>query len=141
MIYSLRHISSARFDRIAAARFRILSALDRATELMSTDLLITCGTDSHPVSDPHTTGEAYDVSVATLAPNQIVNLKHLLEEDLGTLFTVLYETPTKPVDSRLAPIAYVNKGATGPHLHIQRKKGMIYPPLEQPPTGTGTVKA
>lgn len=141
MIYSLRHRSSARFDRIAPAGFRILSALDRATELMSTDLLITCGTDSHPSSDPHATGEAYDVSVASLAPNQIVNLKHMLEEDLGTLFTVLFETPTKPVDSRLAPIAYVNKDATGPHLHIQRKRGTIYPPLEQPSAGTGTVRA
>jgi len=129
MIYCLRHRSSVKFDRISPARFRILAALDRATETVHVDLMVTSGTDSHRSTDPHSTGEAYDVSVANLAPNQIVQLKHALEDDLGPLFTVLYETPTKPVDSRLAAVAYVNKEATGPHLHIQRKKGTIYPPL------------
>lgn len=129
MIYCLRHRNSVKFDRIGPAGFRILGALDRATEICHTDLMITCGSDSHPLSDPHSSGEAYDVSVINLAPNQIVQLKNALEDDLGPLFTVLYETPSPPVDSRLKTIAYINKAATGPHFHIQRKKGTVYPPL------------
>jgi hypothetical protein len=97
--------------------------------MIRVDLMVTSGTDSHRDGDPHSSGEAYDISVANLAPNQIVNLKNFLEDDLGPLFTVLYESPFKPVDSRLAAVVYLNSQATGPHIHIQRKKGTVYPPL------------
>lgn len=124
----LRARPSVCFDIIAPAGFRILSALDQATIACHVDLVITCGSDSHPPADPHTTGEAYDVSVQALSAQNIADLHMELVTILGPLFTVLYEVPSAPSDPTLRSIAYVNREATGPHLHIQRKRGTIYPP-------------
>ena len=41
-------------------------------------------------------------------------------------FDVLYERPDQPTDARLAAIVYLNPKATGPHFHIQRRKGTQY---------------
>jgi hypothetical protein len=124
----LRHRPSARFAVIRPAGFRILSALDHATTACGIDLEITCGTDDHPEGNPHTLGEAYDVSVRGLAVDTLLILIGYLKARLGPLFTVLYETKTTPADARLAKIASLNAKATGPHLHIQRKRGTRYPP-------------
>lgn len=130
----LRARPSAQFARIAPAGFRILAALDGAAQQCQVDLEITCGTDSHAAPDPHVTGEAYDVSVQTLTPAQIGAVHAYLQGRLGGGFTVLYERPDHPVDPRLNAIAYVNPKATGPHMHIQRKKGTVFPPLSPAPT-------
>lgn len=129
MTYVLRARSSVKFDRIAPAGFRILAAIDALTSMLGIDLTITCGSDGHPSADPHTTGEAYDVSVAALSIDNVVKAKHALEDVLGPLFTVLYEAPEAPLDSRLRSITFVNAAASGPHLHIQRKRDTVYPPL------------
>lgn len=92
------------------------------------DLMITCGTDSHALPDPHVTGEAYDLSVQGMSAQQIADVKASLERSLGPFFTVLYEVPQVPSDSTLRSIAYVNVKATGSHFHVQRKKGTTYPP-------------
>lgn len=117
------------FDRIAPGGFRILRALDGATLVIGTDLWITSGTDSH-ATGRHPHGEAYDVSVKNLSIPVILRLRTYLLQVLGQQFTVLYETPTRPDDPALAAIAYVNGDATGPHLHVQVKKGIEYPPPE-----------
>lgn len=127
----VRHRPSARFDVIRPAGFRILAALDRAAQACHTDLLVTSGTDSHAMPDPHCTGEAYDVSVHGLSAQQIADVYASLK-GLGPLFTVLYEVKAVPSDPTLRPIAYVNVDATGPHLHVQRKKGTVFPPEWSP---------
>ena len=92
------------------------------------NLEITCWNEGHGPTDPHTLGEAADVSVKGLSADQIEMVLMALRSTLGPLFTVLYEVPKVPSDPTLRPIAYVNVDATGPHLHVQRKKGTIFPP-------------
>jgi hypothetical protein len=65
-----------------------------------------------------------------LTPSQIIEVIDALVQLLGPLFTVLYETPATPSDAKLGEFAYVNPKATGPHLHLQLKKGTVYPPTE-----------
>ncbi len=129
MIHCLRHRDSVRFAVIAPAGFRILSALDAVAQHLEIDLTITSGTDSHVAPDPHAEGEAFDVSVIGLSSDQIHAIKSTLEQILGPLFTVLYEVPERPSDALLRAIAYVNYAATGPHFHIQSRKGTVYPPM------------
>lgn len=115
----------------APAGFRILSAIDQATVLCGVDLVLSCGREGHGPADPHTLGEAYDVSVKDLTADQILRVHATLQRLLGPLFTVLYETPRPPTDARLTGIATINAQATAPHVHVQRKTGTIFPP---PPT-------
>lgn len=128
----VRHRPGVRFDVIAPAGFRILAALDMAAQDCLVDLMITCGTDSHAMPDPHVTGEAFDVSVHTLSAQQIADVKAHLEDTLGPLFTILYEVPKVPSDPTLRSIAYINVKASGPHFHIQRRKGTVFPPTPDP---------
>jgi hypothetical protein len=132
----LRVKSGVRFDRIAPAGFRILAALDNAARVMGVDLTITCGTEGHPSDDPHSTGEAVDVSVSGLSILLVLKFHLLFKQLLGDLFTVLYEVPKVPDDPDLAKIAYVNAAASGPHFHIQRRKHTTFPPLRQTDTAT-----
>lgn len=127
------HRPGVRFDVIGPAGFAILSALQIAATVCSVDLVVTSGTDSHIAPDPHVTGEAYDVSVLGLSAQQIADVKASLERTLGQMFTVLYEVPKVPSDPTLRPLAYVNTKATGSHLHIQRKKGTMFPLAEAAP--------
>lgn len=129
----VRHRPSAYFQVIAPAGFRILSALDQAAQACRVDLMITSGTDSHTAPDPHVSGDAYDVSVFGLSADQIANVKASMESTLGPLFTVLYEVEKVPSDPTLRAIAYVNVKATGPHFHIQRRKGTVFPPAPLDP--------
>lgn len=126
-VFVVRHRPAARFDVIAPAGFRILAALDQAAQDCLVDLMITSGTDSH-ARGAHPTGEAYDVSVHMLSAQQIADVKAHLEDTLGPLFTVIYEVPQVPSDPTLRSIAFVNTAATGPHLHIQRRKHTTFPP-------------
>lgn len=129
----LRHRPSVKFDRIAPAGFRILAALDEATQRCGVDLTLTSGTDSHKEPSAHCTGEAYDVSVIGLSVAHAVALHSYLTARLGPAFTVLYEVQRLPEDTRLKAIAYVNAKATGAHFHIQRKKATVFPPVPTPP--------
>lgn len=130
----VRHRPSARFEIIAPAGFRILAALDHAATACRTDLMITSGTDSHD-GGAHPLGEAYDVSVHLLSAQQIWDLYTNLRGTLGSLFTVLFETNKTPSDPTLRPIASINPEATGPHLHVQRRKHTTFPPEDvTPPT-------
>src|SRR6266853_1023663 len=117
------------FDVIAPGGFRILEALGFVARRCARDLTISCGSEDHPADDPHTRGEAFDVSVAALDIPSIVMVRAELVVQLGPAFTVLYESPTKPTDPRLQLIVYMNAGATAPHLHVQVKKGTAYPPI------------
>lgn len=127
----LRHRPSVRFATIAPAGFRILGALDQATQDCRVDLELSSGTDSH-TTGAHPTGEAFDVSVKGLSAQQIADVHASLCATLGPLFTVLYEVPAVPSDPTLRHLAYVNVKATGPHFHVQRRRGTTYPPEPTP---------
>lgn len=124
----LRVKPGVRFEVIAPAGFRILAALDGATKTLGFDLWITCGSEDHLPTDPHTKGEAYDLSVRDMTVPIILKAKRYFEQVLGSRFTVLYEVPLVPPDPQLQAIAYVNGDASAPHFHIQRAKGSVYPP-------------
>lgn len=125
--YVLRANVGVTFAKIAPAGFRILAALDSVPALLQRDVFLTCGTEGHPVADPHSSGEAYDVSVRGWTGAEIVQALGHLRTTLGPLFTVLYECPRAPLDPMLKDIAYINAAATAPHFHLQRKKGTVYP--------------
>ncbi len=59
-----------RFDRIDPAGFRILAALDTFARACDDDLTITCGTEAHETTDPHSLGRAYDVRSKNLEPTE-----------------------------------------------------------------------
>lgn len=117
-----------RFDCIAPAGFRILAAIVACAAALGRDILITSGTDSHSLPDPHARGCAYDIGLANWSADNISQGLTFLRGNLGPLFTVLYEVPRKPLDPTLIPLAYVNSVATGPHFHIQPLKGSTWPP-------------
>lgn len=125
----VRAKGDVKFDRIAPAGFRILSALDLLTSKVDRDLLITSGTDFHLPPDPHALGEAYDLSVVGWSVVELALALRFLRLTLGDPFTILYEVPVAPEDATLRSMATVNPHATGAHLHIQRKKGTTYPPV------------
>ena len=129
-IFVLKKRPCVDLDHLAAAGFAILSALALAAQSCSVNLWLSCGNEGHDPTDPHTLGNALDVSVTGLGAETIRQLHTTLQNTLGPNFTVLYEVPTDPTDPLLAPIAYVNPQAPGPHLHLQLKKGLTdYPPL------------
>lgn len=133
----LYHTHECEFGTIAPGGFRILSALDLATDAIGHDLTITAGTNDHSIGK-HPIGEALDVRVRDLTAPLIVKLREWLQLYLGPRFTVLFETPTHPDDPALAAIATINTGASAPHIHIQVKKGTSYPPRA---VDEGTLKA
>lgn len=128
MLGVVRVKRGVKFTIIRPAGFRILAAIDTTAMMVGRDLEITCGTEGHAPTNPHTLGEAYDVGVRGLSVADIVRVKDVLRSALGPSFTVLYECPELPADGMLARIATVNELATAPHFHIQRKRGTVYPP-------------
>jgi hypothetical protein len=101
------------FAVVAPAGFLILQAIRAASEELVSDLTITSGTDgehSGP-TDPHKTGEAYDVRSQDLGATARSRLLGLVMADLGwERFYGFLESPDTPNE----------------HFHIQRKKGMTF---------------
>lgn len=129
MIGGLRTKAGVEFAQIQAGGFRLLGALEATAREMGRILTITCGTEGHGPTDPHTRGLAYDVSVLGMAPDDLVLLRaHLMEALPADLFTVLYEVPQLPGPGVLQAIATLNTRASAPHLHLQVRKGTVYPP-------------
>lgn len=62
--------NGASFDVIDPAGFRILGTLDRIAREVDYDLTISCGSNGHKASDPHTKGRAYDVRSKSLTEDQ-----------------------------------------------------------------------
>lgn len=123
-----RKDDSIQLNRLAPAGFRILSVIDQAALLCKTSLRITCGTEGHAPTDPHTLGQAVDIGATEFPPPLVMALHDALSRLLGPAFTVLYECPTRPGDPVLRQIAYVNPTATAPHFHCQPVKGTTWPP-------------
>lgn len=128
MIGHLVCAPGVKFDRIAPAGARIIGALDAYARFVGKRLVVTCGTEGHGPTDPHTTGDAYDLSVQGWSDEDILDGHRWFCDELpGMWFTTLYEVRETPTGLLLG-IAFVNPEATGPHFHLQRKKGTVYPP-------------
>lgn len=115
------------------AQCRILGELDTTARAMGCDLLVTCGEEAHGPSDPHTLRKAFDVRVEDFDASTIVAVRARLMTGLGSRWTVLYETPSRPDDSVLTLIATINPDASAPHIHIQPVIGTDYPPVPTQP--------
>lgn len=108
--------------------FRILGALTGLAFFLGHDVTISCGSDSHPAADHHSTGEAFDVRTIGLDDETIKRMLLWLRQDLGPLFTVLHERPVDVESGPLAGLVTVNPHASGQHIHCQVKLGTVYPP-------------
>lgn len=130
MTYVVRFKPGVTLNGLGSAGVRILAALDDASQFFKRDITVTCGTDSHPPSDPHSEGAALDIRCSDMPEATVFAFVKWMQKTLGPDFTVLYESPTKPLGV-LASIAYVNAGASGPHVHAQLRKNYgPYPPSE-----------
>jgi hypothetical protein len=135
--------------RPAPAGFVILGALTAAAITLELQLTITSGDEGsawRAATDPHQTGEAYDVSLAGLSDAEIQSLCVALATALSMAqFSVLLEAPLKDRPKELATwveqSTYWNAGATARHLHIQRRKNTVYPPAALPPSGNSPARA
>lgn len=111
----------------APAGFRILAALEQASDEVGRALTITCGIEKHAPLDPHTLGEAYDVRSKDL-------LSSMLKEEVlhWILFYCAGHAPDRPVpdDDGLGTKYFwgwiENRGTADEHFHIQRRKGQVY---------------
>lgn len=124
------------FTPLAPGGIKILWALVEASRVLKLDLLITAGSNGHTAPSRHVTGEAMDISVAGLSPDAILALRMSLMNLLGTdHFYVQFEAPSLVgLDSRLTPVTVPNPEATGPHIHVQVRKSVVYPPVPTPLT-------
>lgn len=108
---------------LAPGGVRILGALDGLSDVLGVDLTVTSVTDGNRLpTDPHPLGNAADARTFNLSEAQVLTGHKWLQGRLGPDFTVLYEVREKPTGV-LGSIAYVNSKATGPHWHIQVRKG------------------
>lgn len=101
------------FSVIAPGGFRILGAIDFCAKVHPYDLTITSACDgfhSGP-DDPHHKGEAYDVRTRDLSPGELVNVLESIQTALGEIFFAFIESPETENE----------------HIHIQVKKGIIFP--------------
>lgn len=112
MIPCLRVKDGVQFTVIAPGGFRILWALETVADRIAHDLTITSACDgahSGP-TDPHHRGEAYDVRTHDL-PDPKLALSYL-QQELGDRFFAWIE----------------DEGHDNEHLHVQVRKGTVYPP-------------
>jgi len=126
--YGVVYKPGVRFDVIAPAGFRILEALGATARTFGRVLMITCGTEAHPATDPHTLGEAYDLRT------------HEFDDAgkdafLRELVTVLGDGESPTAIGGGLGVAWFwgwieNRGQANEHLHVQRRKGTVYPVTE-----------
>lgn len=105
--------SNVLFTMISPGGFRILSAIDQVAAKLDCDLVVTSGTDgehSGP-SDPHHSGNAYDVRSHDLSSEQKDLVLAQVNNILGDRFYGFIEAPNSDNE----------------HFHFQVKKGTTYP--------------
>jgi len=112
------------------AGFRILGALANLAFYLWSDVTITSGSDGNRLpTDPHATGEAIDIRTTDWDDETIKRALLWLRQDLGPLFTVLHERPVDVASGPLVGLVTVNANASGQHIHAQRKRDTVYPPV------------
>lgn len=129
MIPVVRTKPGVKFAVITPAGFRILAAIDRLCQVLGHDVTISCGTEGHGPTDPHTEGAAYDLSVLGWTGDEIELSLHTLRGLLiPAQFYIQYEVVNAASDLTPSRLAVVNPAATASHVHIQRKKNTVFPP-------------
>ncbi len=121
-LVAIRSRPGVRYEIITPRGLAILGVIMQMSQAMGRDVEITSACDSHSLPDPHARGEAYDISVKGFTEEELLVAHRLMAGRLGAAYTVLYEVPERPAGP-LADMAYVNPHATGPHWHVQVKKG------------------
>jgi hypothetical protein len=139
MVGIVRVKDGVRFDQIAPGGFRILAAIDACAQLCGVDLVITSGTDGH-TTGRHPSGEAYDLRMPAGGDAKAVIVVRTLRQILGPNFTAWVESSdlARLSDPAIAEVAYVNPAATAEHIHIQVRRGVVFPPPAAP---AGPVEA
>lgn len=98
----------------------ILNALAIASEQLGIDLVITCGTEGHPPTDPHTEGRAYDIRSHDIADKQAA---------LVTIMRAFMDGPISSQDGGLVTNSYFgwleDAGQLNEHIHVQVRKGVL----------------
>lgn len=120
MIPCIRVKPGVQFSVISPGGFRILAALEDAADQIAHDLTITSGTDgAHSGSeDPHHSGSAYDVRTKDLPDKNLA---------LAKIKDFLAIPESQPQGSRF--FAWIeNEGQDNEHIHVQVRKGTVYPP-------------
>jgi hypothetical protein len=129
----LRVKPGVQFTVIAPAGFRLLGALDTVARRLKVDLTITCGTEAHPSTDPHSTGEAYDVRTHDLTDDQ---KRAVLRELLLELSDDQTADTPMIVSDGLGTRGFwgwiENPGMPAEHIHVQRRQRTVYPPAQTP---------
>ena len=123
---SLQVKAGVAFTVITPAGFRLLGAIERTARHLQLPLTITCGCDGHPPSDPHMTGDAYDVRAHGLTEDQKQAVLHWVMVELieGTTDAAL---PTGiGVATRHFYGQREDPGGANEHFHFQRRKGTTY---------------
>lgn len=127
VVYAKSDPDGAKFDRIAPAGFRILSAIEHTARVVGFSLTITSGTDAHIPPDPHSLGEAYDIRSRTLAPAQ---KQRVLRELMLRLSEGELDAPVETSAGWATKnfFGFLEKpGTTQEHFHVQRRNGRIFP--------------
>lgn len=91
------------------------------------DLTVTCTTEGHPDTDPHTHGFAIDIRTLDLTKDVVADVARRLASLLGSNFYLQYEVTEDMLaglPASLVAIAHVNPASTAPHLHTQYRKGL-----------------
>lgn len=127
MSYAVWFKAGCETHTIAPSGVRILGALERCAQVLQHDLVITCGSDSHPPSDPHSKGQAFDVRSHDLTPDQKDKL-------LSAMMQALSEGPqdvVTPKDGGFVTQHFFgwleHKGEPAEHFHWQQRNGVPFP--------------
>lgn len=141
MIPCVRFKDGVQMQPMTPCLARLICALDMTARMQGNDFTVSCGREGHAATDPHTHGQAIDVSVAGMVPEKVLSAYNYFRSILGDLFYVQYEVPATPVNGSLKNIAVVNPDATAPHFHAQSRRGTAYPPQDGHATSSGGLVA
>ena len=127
----LRCKPGVRFDPIDPAGFRLLGSLERIAREVPYDLTVTCGSEAHPASDPHTLGAAYDVRTHDLTLDRKLYILRAvlldLQEGADDAPVTLATVPVPNFATRRFFGQLEHPGQETEHLHLQRRKGVTFP--------------
>lgn len=130
MIYVVRLLPSVKLHPyMPPAGIRLTGWIDSLCGLLKRDITITCGTEAHEAPDPHASGEAFDVGVVGWSASDIQSVLMDFKAKNGPLFYIQYEVKVLSDDPAFRRLSIQNDAATSPHLHLQRAKDTVYPPV------------
>jgi hypothetical protein len=107
---------TAHFKLLRHEMWSILDIVESVYRARGLTAQITCGTDSHPDTDPHPNAFALDFGTHQIPEDQLKPMHEELIDRLGDKYTVLYN------DKNLFEAVYVDTPSA--HFHIQVAKAI-----------------